>query len=229
MEAGFKSNEEMKQQLVGTAYQLQEAMSNLMDEANPEIVRVSTARLVHYCYGMGYASGWWHDIETGQKKERNVGELISLIHSEYSEAMEGNRRSKPDAMIMDDKLPHYEMFVVELADGIIRIADMAGGLSLPLADVMPQVMDRIMFKPVQNVGQALADIHREISEAYFQYMTDKQQGAAYHLGRALMLTANMASQFDIPLAEALTEKFVFNATRDDHKPENRLAAGGKAY
>jgi hypothetical protein len=31
---------------------------------------------------------WWQDIETGAAIERNVGELLALIHSEISEALE---------------------------------------------------------------------------------------------------------------------------------------------
>lgn len=30
---------------------------------------------------------WWIDIHTGQKKDRNIGELLCLVHSEISEAM----------------------------------------------------------------------------------------------------------------------------------------------
>lgn len=72
-------------------------------------------------------AGWWTDLKTGQKKERNVGELLCLVHSEISEAMEGHRKN-----LMDDKLPHRKMIEVELADAIIRICDMAGGLNLDL-------------------------------------------------------------------------------------------------
>lgn len=63
---------------------------------------------------------WWHDAE-GRKKDRNKGELLCLIHSEISEAMEGERKNLPD-----DKLPHRRMAEVELADALIRIFDYAG-------------------------------------------------------------------------------------------------------
>lgn len=70
---------------------------------------------------------WWTDLKTGEKKERNVGETLMLIVSELSEAMEGHRKGLPD-----DKLSHRPMIEVELADALIRIFDMAGGLGMDL-------------------------------------------------------------------------------------------------
>lgn len=69
------------------------------------------------------ASGWWTDIRTGESilHTRNVPEMLCLIHSEISEAMEGYRKSS-----MDDKLPHRPMMQTELADAMIRIFDLAG-------------------------------------------------------------------------------------------------------
>lgn len=63
---------------------------------------------------------WWCDLETGEPTERNVGEVLALIHSEISEALEGHRKN-----LMDDHLPHRKMFSVELADAVIRILDCA--------------------------------------------------------------------------------------------------------
>lgn len=70
---------------------------------------------------------WWIDIETGEIKQRNFGELIALMHSELSEALEGHRKD-----LMDDKLPHRKMVEVELADCLIRIFDAAGAYGMDL-------------------------------------------------------------------------------------------------
>lgn len=90
-------------------------------------------------------------------KNRNVGELLMLCVSELAEALEGNRKG-----LMDDKLPRRKMFEVELADCLIRIFDLCGGMGLDV-------------------------------------------GAAF------------------------VEKMAYNAQRADHKIENRLMEGGKAY
>lgn len=100
---------------------------------------------------------WWQNPETGKEIDRNKGELLCLIHSEISEAMEGERKN-----LMDDKLPHRRMAEVELVDALIRIFDYAGA-------------------------------------------------------------------FGYDLQGAYTEKMAFNAQREDHKHEARLAAGGKKW
>ena len=120
---------------------------------------VAVETLQNACHQASVAGGWWNDLKTGEslKGKRNVPEMLCLIHSEISEAMEAHRKNK-----MDDKLPHRLGVEVELADALIRIFDLAGGL-------------------------------------------------------------------DLDLAGAFVEKMDFNASREDHKIENRKAAGGKAY
>ena len=70
---------------------------------------------------------WWHDLETGERLDRNKGEMLMLIVSEIAEAMEGERKN-----LMDDHLPHRKMAEVELADAMIRIFDYAGAYGFDL-------------------------------------------------------------------------------------------------
>lgn len=78
---------------------------------------------------------WWIDLETGEPLRRNVGELLMLSVSELAEALEGHRKN-----LMDDKLPHRTMFEVEIADCMIRLFDIAGGMSLDLGGAFEEKM-----------------------------------------------------------------------------------------
>ena len=70
---------------------------------------------------------WWCDPATGERLQRNKGELLMLIVSEVVEAMEGERKN-----LMDDHLPHRKMAEVELADVLIRLFDYAGAFGYDL-------------------------------------------------------------------------------------------------
>lgn len=79
--------------------------------------------LANFVHGRNVALGWWTDLDTGEDLhgKRNMYELLALVHSEVSEALEGRRKNLPD-----DKLPHRPMFRVELIDAIIRLLDILG-------------------------------------------------------------------------------------------------------
>lgn len=69
------------------------------------------AKIVHKT---AIKKGWY-------EKERNKGELIALIHSELSEALEYLRKGDK----MSDHIPNFKGVEEELADVIIRIMDMS--------------------------------------------------------------------------------------------------------
>lgn len=135
---------------------------NLVDD--DEFVAAFLNQLAERIHADNVAAGWWTNPQTGESilHSRNVPEMLMLIVSEISEAMEGYRKN-----LMDDKLAHRPMLTVELADAMIRILDLAG--------------------------------------------------------------SRMAIERAHPFGTVLQEKRSFNAGREDHRIENRMKQGGKAF
>lgn len=138
-------------------------LATVVEPARLDVVRRLLV-LQDTCYGLANNAGWWTDLETGEdvrnwpKKHLDnwVSAKLMLIVTEVAEAMEGHRKG-----LKDDKLPHRGMLEVELADAVIRIMDLAGGLNMDVAG-------------------------------------------------------------------AIVEKLAYNMSREDHRIENRKAAGGKS-
>ncbi len=82
-------------------------------------------------HGSAQKAGWYREPKTGEPIARNFGEVVALMHSELSEALEADRKG-----LKDDKLPHRDGREVEFADCIIRILDTAAALGLDVAGAL---------------------------------------------------------------------------------------------
>lgn len=123
---GFESIEEVKHWIATDHYP-----SKMQPYVKPTTLADAVNTLVDACHGASVKGGWWHDLTTGEPLQRNKLEMIALIHSEVSEAVEGIRKG-----INDDHLPQYPMEDVEMADALIRIFDYIGGHKLQTADAL---------------------------------------------------------------------------------------------
>lgn len=89
-------------------------------------------------------------------------------------------------------------------------------------------------KGSKAVGDQIALIHSEISEAYEGHRKNKQDkdcpefsNFEIELADAMIRILDTAGGLNLRLAEAFVAKMKFNHHRPDHKPENRRAEGGK--
>jgi hypothetical protein len=208
-----------------------------MSLRNPSI----RTQLLHFTpqsqaiHGDNVLAGWWSDITTGQSivATRNRGELMMLMVSELSEASDGYRLG-----LYDDKLPHRHMIEVELADAKIRILDAGGADNLDLTSAAFEVIETgslpFLTKTVDaNLMVIVNQISRAMESHRKKLAPDAclplRSGYEVGLATALLLIHEVGYSLGLDVDGAVAEKRAFNATRADHKIENRRAAGGKTY
>ncbi|AZU97846.1 hypothetical protein [Vibrio phage LP.2] len=153
--------------------------------------------------------GWWDE-------KRDFDTFVCLFHSELSEAMEGDRKG-----LMDDHLPQYEMFWVELADFVIRCMDWLGSKEYG-GDDYPHDSDT---HPNVTNPQLLAELHFKVSEAYSSnndgFWSDRDESIA----DAVEFSFSFARMREFDLYQVILEKVEYNKYRADHKRENRAKEG----
>lgn len=160
---------------------------------------------------------WWHDLETGERLQRNKGELLMLVVSEVAECMEYERKGGCDS--------HLQWRLgaeVEMADAYIRLLDYAGAFNLDLTfNVNWDEVYNLLIIP-DNKGQALFDIVGCIISA-----VDDNEEAGIVVSIYAIMAYCRKHRYD--LEGAFRDKFAYNQTRKDHSKEARLAEGGKKW
>ena len=155
--------------------------------------------------------GWWDD-------PRPFSTFVCLFHSELSEAMEGDRKG-----LMDDHLPKYPMFQVELADFVIRCFDWLGSRNyshinhIAIAHVSDSEIDCIAF------------LHDIVSGAYRESRAQNWSSVEINIFAAVHGSFAFAKLKKFDLHKIILEKVEYNKHRADHKRENRAKEGGKKY
>ena len=85
-----------------------------------------------YIHDWSMHKGWW-------EQERNFGEMVALMHSELSEALEEWRKGLPVDLVYEEE-GKPEGIPVELVDCIIRILDVLGAYQVDVEVVLAQKM-----------------------------------------------------------------------------------------
>jgi len=188
-----------------------------------------------WCHAAQVKAGWWTDPQTGLRKERNQGQLIALMHSEVSEAVEADRKN-----LMDDKLPLRKGVEVEIGDMLIRLGDFVGSLRPGETELFGRHVASIFSDaggelPSGPNSDPFAEIHRRLSNAYnYVVVPSGTLGTSdsmivFYLAKAVRTAFDLAASRGLDLIGAVEEKAAFNAKRPDHRLENRKLEGGKAY
>lgn len=211
------------------------------------------------CFAVANHQGWWTNPKTGEslsgafapgQREHpiNVPAKLMLTSCELSEAYEAYAEDK-----QDDHLRNYDGVVVELADTVIRIADLAGGLGLRLAGVAKGAnfglsaylhadQDHVAETPEDRAMSPLMwflDAQRSVATAMEGFRKGTVFGEEMQnlsgftllelaLCETMMRCFMMARAMDLPIAYAINDKLLYNLQREDHKLAHRAAEGGKS-
>lgn len=194
--------------------------------SDDEDLRKAVAAAMHLSHATAKSKGWYTDPTTGEPKERNFGEVLMLMVSELSEALEADRKD-----LMDDKLPDRRGIEVEFGDCSIRILDTAAAIPEIACCIAGQVLKwrrlNALSRP-ENFGEALLEATGCLYRAYAADIRGNMEDAAEELALCLAKLLCLAERLGLDLSGAIVAKNRYNQRREDHSLEAR-AAGGKKY
>jgi len=112
-----------------------------MENIEKMIIAKSINLLCDECGKTAKNHGW-------RETERNIFEVMALIHSELGEATEALRCNK-----QSDHIPKFLGIEEELADVLIRIFDVCGERGYRLADALMEKMKFNKTRPYRHGGK----------------------------------------------------------------------------
>ena len=126
--------------------------------------------------------------------------------------------------------------VERMADGLNATTSVCHGLAAKSGWWTDKKTGERLTLDQINVAEKLCLIHSEVSEAMEGHRKNLNDDKLPHrkmleveLADALIRIHDLAGFLGLDLAGATVEKLAFNQQRPDHKMENRLKEGGKAF
>lgn len=179
--------------------------------------------LVKAAHNNAITKGWWED-------DRTFGEIIALIHSELSEALEDYRNGRQpsdqwytwngnDSFVSEkqvDKTWKPCGIPSELADVVIRIFDVCGrsDWGALLEESVDNYYDSGEVPECVSKERPFAEnisiIHGWLTEAF---RSDTASLKIAYLALAVFDTKRLSEFYDIDLDTIIAEKMAYNATR----------------